>query len=166
MPTIEISQETFEALKRLAEPLVDSPDTVIRRLVEAYEGPEPLRTEEIVHRAVEEATVERHDGKRARKGQKTSHEEFYEPLLQVLREAGGQLPAGAAIDLVGERMKQVLKPVDLARLPSGEVRWRNTVRWARHRLAEQGRILKGAPHGFWVLADFDDPFLDGQGRPL
>ena len=36
MPTIELSQQTFDRLKELAEPLVDTPDTVVHKLLEAY----------------------------------------------------------------------------------------------------------------------------------
>ena len=36
MPTVRLDDEVFEALKKLAEPLVDTPNSVIRRLLEAH----------------------------------------------------------------------------------------------------------------------------------
>jgi predicted transcriptional regulator len=50
-PTIEISDEIFNRLKNLAEPLVDTPDSVIGRLIDCFE-----RTSD-VHEAHETAGV-------------------------------------------------------------------------------------------------------------
>jgi hypothetical protein len=36
MPTITVSDESYVALQGLAEPLVDTPDTVIAKLLRAY----------------------------------------------------------------------------------------------------------------------------------
>ena len=150
MPTIELSETTFDRLKELAEPLVDTPETVISRLVDGYlsaergngakpkDGKRGRKRWKRAHR----------DRKRARKGERTPTEGFYAPLLQVLKEAGGQLTANEAIDLVGELTEDHLNEVDRARLPSGEIRWRNTVRWAKQRLGKQGKLDSKSPYGF------------------
>jgi hypothetical protein len=36
MPKVDVSEETFAALQSLAKPLIDSPDSVIKRLLDAY----------------------------------------------------------------------------------------------------------------------------------
>jgi len=154
MPNIELSQPVFDQLKQLAEPLVDNPDSVILKLIEHYRGvvtdhgppskkargapPAPMR---IISR----------DRRRARKGEKTTIEEFFGPILQVLKDAGGKLSATDAIDRVGELMGNRLNEVDKARLPSGETRWRNTVRWASQRLKKDGKLDKKS-WGTWKLA--------------
>ena len=158
MPTIEVSQDTLDQLKSLAEPLVDTADSVIARLIAAQNGQrtEPVHLELTTNRTeARRPTTARKRGRkgdRARKGERTPTEGFYEPLLQVLASAGGQLPAVDAINRVGQAMGSKLNEVDRARLPSGEVRWRNSVRWARQRLEEQGKLADKAPYGVWKLA--------------
>lgn len=159
MPTIEVSQETLDRLKALAEPLVDTADSVIARLIAAQNGQRsgsvhvelPASRPE-TRRPAGAPRKRGRKGERARKGERTPTEGFYEPLLEVLASAGGQLAAVEAIDRVGRAMDSKLKDVDRARLPSGEVRWRNSVRWARQRLEEQGKLDPKAPYGIWKLA--------------
>src|ERR1700740_1139836 len=133
MPNIDISQENFDRLKALAEPLVDTADTVIARLLAAHNGHSNGRPESLVETPKRATTGSRsvsrrrgRKGDRARKGERTPTEEFYQPLLDALATAGGQLQAVEAIDRVGQLMKDRLNDVDRARLPSGEVRWRNS----------------------------------------
>jgi hypothetical protein len=143
MITIEISTATLRRLQGHAEPLVDTYDTVIQRLLDAAEasnGPEPPPAP----RELEPL--------RAPKGKKTPNEAFYGPIVKVLREAGGKLPTSEAVDRVGRLMKDTLNDVDRARLKSGEPRWRNTVRWARNDLVRKGTLDPSAPHGVWRLA--------------
>lgn len=93
----------------------------------------------------------RDDGReviRAARGEKTPNEAFYDPIKKVL--ADGQLRCAEAIDRVGRLME--LNDVDKAVLKSGEVRWRNTCRWARTRLMENGVLDDNAPHGWWRLS--------------
>lgn len=158
MPRIEISQENFDRLKSLAEPLVDTADSVITRLLAGQNGQHNGGPELAVAspkkgaRGLPAAPRRRgRKGERARKGERTPTEEFYEPLLQALGTAGGQLPAVEAINHVGQIMAAKLNDVDRARLPSGEVRWRNSVRWARQRLEEQGKLDTKAPYGVWKV---------------
>lgn len=154
MPTIELSQNVFDKLKELAEPFVDSPDSVIQRLLDAYHA--NGRSAEIPSGSLKPPRVPppkvvARDRKRARKGEKTAIEVFYEPILRVLKEAGGKLPVDEAIERVGKLMADRLNDVDHARLPSGEVRWRNTLRWASQRLKQEGKLEK-KPWGTWRLA--------------
>jgi len=159
MPTIEVSQDTLDRLKSLAEPLVDTADSVIARLIAGQNGQRngPVELAVITARAETKRSPSAprkrgRKGERARKGERTPTEGFYEPLLQVLAASGGQLPAVEAINRVGQTMANRLNEVDRARLPSGEVRWRNSVRWARQRLEEQGKLDPKAPYGVWKLA--------------
>jgi hypothetical protein len=144
MPEIKVSQATFNRLKELAEPLVDSADTVIGRLIEFYEVNGAKAAKQLSKAAP--------DRQRARSGEFTPNEDFLEPLVQVLRKAGGELPAGDAINAVGDLMGDRLNEVDRAQLPSGEVRWRNNVRWASNRLKKNGKLDPEAPFGTWRLA--------------
>jgi len=153
MPTVEISQVHFERLKQLAEPLVDTADSVVGRLLEAYRE-DGSAMEEAGGARRDRSSQPRpatRDRKRARKGERTPTEAFYEPLLHVLKEAGGELSAAEAIDRIGRVMAGQLNEVDRSRLPSGELRWRNGARWARQRLENQGKLDTQAPYGVWKL---------------
>lgn len=157
MPTIELSQASFDKLKELAEPLVDTPETVIERLIENYHAnaPSGARGPRAVKGGGMGSVVARivtRDRRRAKKGEKTPIEDFFDPVLRVLKEAGGKLPANEAIERVGQLMANRLNDVDRAKLPSGEVRWRNTVRWASQRLQQQGKLDKKATWGIWKMA--------------
>ena len=50
-------------------------------------------------------------------------------------------------------MAERLNEVDRQALKSGELRWRNTVRFARNDLVTQGKLADGSDFGFWELAD-------------
>jgi hypothetical protein len=155
MPSIDLSEQTFDKLKDLAEPLIDTPDTVIQRLLDAYNAngagfaPRPKTVKGGSGAALK---IVSRDRKRARKGEKTPIEEFCTPLVRVLKDAGGKLPANEAIERVGQLMSEQLNDVDRSRLPSGEIRWRNTVRWACQRLQEDGKLDKKSTWGIWKLA--------------
>lgn len=145
MITIDIEKRTLQRLQEHAEPLVDTVDTVINRLIDSVEEkgrgteagqPRPARRP-----------------RRAPKGEKTPNEEFYKPIIQVLREAGGELRTAKAVDRVGELMRGRLNDTDLGELKTGEPRWRNTVRWARNDLVNRGALDPDAPHGVWRLAN-------------
>ena len=81
-------------------------------------------------------------GARAARGAKSPGEAFTVPILQVLEAAGGRAPAAQVEDSVGELMAVQLNEVDRARarVRSGAVRWRVTLRWAGHRMREEGLL--------------------------
>ena len=151
MPSIHISAETFMQLQGLGEVLIDTPETVIRRLIRD-------------HRA-------KPNGKprgwpvpqqgRVKKGEKTRNEAFYDPIIKVLRDAGGRLATAEAVDRVGELMPERLSHIDRQPLRTGEIRWRNTVRFARHDLVTLGKLNDNSGFGFWELAKRDQANAPG-----
>lgn len=143
MITIEIERQTLQRLQEHAEPLLDTPDTVIKRLLDVFEGTARQRSTRGGGRS--------NSPERAAKGEKTPNEAFYDTIVQVLKEAGGELRTGDAVDRVGKLMRSKLNEVDMGELKTGEPRWRNTVRWARNDLVNQGVLDPDAPHGTWRL---------------
>ena len=145
MPEIHVSEKTFERLQALARPLVDTTDTVVARLMDYYEsnnrrGDDQGRAQPIPN-----------NGDRAQPGEFLPFDQFIQPLVEVLSAAGGELPAGEAIDAVGELIGHRFTEVDRAPVSSGEVRWRNNVRWARNELKKTGKLDPNARHGVWKL---------------
>lgn len=170
MPQIEISEETYRALKQLAEPFEDTPESVIRQLLNQHSAPNQAEKQEGTEDSPEERVnhvagaaldlspgeLRELNGRRAKPGEFTPPEEFEDSVITALSEAGGELSTQDAIDRVGELMKEELKPMDMARIPSGEIRWRNNARWARQKLVEKGKLDSDSPHGVWRLSQNDD----------
>lgn len=162
-PTIRIDDEVFEALKRHAEPLVDTPNSVLRRLLEL-----PNDREQPVHDRAEAPSqasrpvrrgrrgARRSAGtssKRARPGSVLPDEEYERPILQILNEKSGRAPTSEVIDGLGERLDGRLTPTDKETLGSGQVRWRNRAQFVRLRLVERGDMAKDSPRGVWEITD-------------
>ena len=73
-------------------------------------------------------------------------------ILDVLREAGGELEADEAFERLETRMADSLLEADQERTPEGELRWRYAARRARQALIADGLMTKSRP-GVWELAE-------------
>jgi Mrr N-terminal domain len=164
-PTIRIDDDVFEELKKHAEPFVDTPNTVLRRLLNLGEtGPAEMNvaedTSEVLaqpaptgQRTVRQRRRKAARPPRAKKGS-ILHESAYElPMLQILSEHGGRAAAREVIDELETRLDGQLTELDNEQLASGDVRWRNRAQFVRLRLVEQGDMVKDSPRGTWELSD-------------
>jgi hypothetical protein len=156
-PTIEIDDETFEFLKQNAEPLVDSPSTVLRRLLELDRNPtEPTSLSKPAQEARAPRPPKRKGkrrSKRARSGSLLPETEYELPILEVLERHGGRAPSREVVAEVGKIVEQKLTEVDRENLASGGLRWENRVHFTRLRLVEQGLLEKDSPRGVWEISD-------------
>lgn len=75
------------------------------------------------------------------------------PILQVLDEAGGSAATGAVVNAVGELLRDRFTEHEYEVMPSGDIRWRNRVQWARNNLVERGLLDSDSPWGVWALSD-------------
>ncbi|MEE9466608.1 MAG: winged helix-turn-helix domain-containing protein [Candidatus Neomarinimicrobiota bacterium] len=143
MPTIEIDDKVWSKLQELAIPLVDSPNTALRRILKITENDSdvPLAL----------------PGKRRhthRSGERTPQKAFRNPILAVLLKMGGRGRTNDVLDRVGDEMKDTLNSTDREYLPSGnDIRWRNAVQWERQVLVDEGMLKEGSPRGIWELTD-------------
>jgi hypothetical protein len=71
-------------------------------------------------------------------------------IVDVLREAGGELPAEEVLDRVRAVIGDRLRPGDEELTPAGELRWRYAARRARQSLIDEGVMVPGRP-GSWQL---------------
>jgi hypothetical protein len=176
-PTVRIDEEVFDELKKHAEPFVDTPNTVLRRLLglTSSEGLQ-LDTVEADHAGEEEAQIvtasrgaqsrsrsHRRKGRaprrpRAKTGSILSETEYEVPMLKIIAEHGGRAPAREVLDELETRLGDRLTEVDKQELSSGNVRWRNRAQFVRLRLVERGDMVKDSPRGVWEIS------LQGQKR--
>lgn len=142
MPTIRVSPEVFEGLQKLAEPLVDTPSTVIRRLLEK-EGVLGQAGARPALRVPAQAA-----------GSLTPQAVFEAYLLQVLlREFDGRAHKRDATHAVVKRMLKDghIGAAEQELVATGETKAENMIVWARNALKDRGWISRLAPRGVWEL---------------
>ncbi len=181
-PTIRIDDEVYEQLKGKAEHFVDSPNSVLRRLLDldpadaqlvSTDEPEPPENgrsapnrlalampPEVISPPAKSnsgsraSSPKRSAGKvRAPAGTLLREEEYELPMLQALVELGGSAPSRAVIDLVGSKIKDRLMDLDKEKLNSGAIRWENRIQFVRLRLIQQGLMSKETGRGVWAISD-------------
>lgn len=163
---IDLDQDIFEYLKSEAEPFVDTPNTVLRRLLGIGDTIEtapakPAAQNTTVSAAKHGNRTGRKKGSRSRVPRRTRaasgtllpEEKYERPLLKVLADAGGQAPYRDVVEAVGRELKDQLLPADFESLNSGGIRWQSRLQFVRLRLIERGYLDKNAPRGIWGITD-------------
>lgn len=150
MPTIRIEDDVLEGLKKIAEPFTDTPNSVIRRLLQERgvlaksEGQATITTAALPRTDV---TAER----------AATPQRICEPyLLHVLHtKFKGRATKQEATEAVIEALKSrgFLGAADFDPVSSGESKIANTIAWSRNALKEQGLINRATPKGIWELTD-------------
>lgn len=174
MQVIEIEDDVWEALQRHAEPLVDTVDSVMRRLLgmnSRSSSPSPPRgptspgTDVAAHARLDASHPLRSSGRRsagsrgrptrprARRGALVPQSAYEQPLIDALRAAGGTTSTQEALDAVGLRMKGLFTELDLEELRPGLPRWQSRTHFVRRDLVKRGLISDDGPRGMWSLTD-------------
>lgn len=149
MPTIRLEQEVFDGLKKLAEPFVDTPNAVIRRLLieKAILPPQPQASKpQVALRASERALT-------PELTPQTIYEQF---LIAVLaQEFDGRGDKRRVTQAVIEKMVKhgFIGTADLELVATGETRAENTITWGRNALKNRGLIARGSKRGVWELTE-------------
>jgi hypothetical protein len=95
-------------------------------------------------------SIPAHTRHRFSAGAKTPQKEYYGPILRAVEELGGKALPCEVLAKVGDALQVKFTPVDLARLPhKNETRWKNTARWARSVLVNEGLMVDR--RGVWEL---------------
>ena len=177
MPEISLTDETWARLKSRAEPFEDTPESVIRRLLDATDTQE-LREGSAMYsvgaHALDEqppspvtaisrsntpsiarlSAPEKRRLPRLGHGIKVPQIEFRNPILLVLQEMGGSGQTQEVLEGVERRMHNRLTSVDYALIPSGhEARWRKSANWERMNMVNDGLLQNDSPRGIWKLSD-------------
>lgn len=143
MPTVRIDDEVFEALKKLAEPLVDTPNSVLRRLLDLEKkSPAP-------------SPRDRGQAPNSRPREKTPQSVYEQNLLEVLAAPpfnGRGNKKDVTLAVVERMMKRGLIPAsDMEFVATGETKAENKISWGRNLLKNRGLIRDDAPRGIWEL---------------
>ena len=149
VPTIRIAEDIFEGLKKLAEPLVDTPGDVIRRLL-IEKG--ILKDSPQKRRAVPPPP----SSEKALTPDLTPQHDYELFLLHSLaQDFGGMGDKRSVTQAVVQRMvKQgFIGPAELELVATGETRAENTITWGRNALKNRGLIARGTRRGTWELTE-------------
>jgi len=158
MPEVDLDNDVFEYLQSEAQPFVDTPSTVLRRLLKLngrQNGAEPEAPAPVKSRTGPAKRVKRPDQTRTRAAAGTILPEarYEHPLLRALVAAGGRAPYREIVDAVGAALKDELMPADLEALNSGTIRWQSRLQFVRLRLIERGLLDRDTPRGVWGITD-------------
>lgn len=172
-PHIELDDEVFDYLKTQAEPFVDTPNTVLRRLLGIDDSTSEAMTPPAQSSVTSSPTVPRTPADyrrgiptrkkstksaapkrtRAATGTLLPEAQYERPLLKALADAGGQAAYRDVVDAVGRELKDDLMAADFEKLSSGSVRWQSRLQFVRLRLIERGYLDKRAPRGIWGITE-------------
>jgi hypothetical protein len=155
--TIEVDEQVFAEIKSHAEPFVDSPNSVLRRLLGIDDstpaGASPAGG------APERLQSGAKLGRRASPGSILPEREYELPILEELIARGGSAHATEITNAVGERMADRLTALDREKLDSGDIRWRNRVQFTRLTLKRRELIASDTPRGVWEVTEKGRAFV-------
>ncbi|MDK9701456.1 MAG: winged helix-turn-helix domain-containing protein [bacterium] len=106
-------------------------------------------------------------GKRGRKPKSVvvapyhAQKDYYRPILESLRIAGGSLTGTACLQKVRETMEMHegdLEIIESTKSP----RWMNVAPWARIKLVKCGLMKSDSPRALWEISEKGNEWLDGK----
>lgn len=159
-PSIRVDEEVYAFLQGNAQPFVDTPNSVLRRLLKlgdsqpeaaANQGERPGTPRRSKPRAKSARPRATRRSQRARPGSILPHDAYVLPILEAIQESGGTAPTRNVIESVGRKLERDLTSVDREPLPSGTVRWENRAQFVRLRMVEEGLLAGDSPRGVWTI---------------
>lgn len=159
MPTIRISDEAWERLKRWAVPLEDTVDDALKKVLdaaEAYSG---------IGQAKHETPARKVAPGRRRRGGKLPQKEFRIPIMEAVYKLGGTASTKQLRPIMAERMKPRLGDPDYKLVKTGEPRWWNAICWERNDLVKEGLFRRDSERGVWELSEEGVRFIESQLKP-
>lgn len=149
MSWIEIDEEVLGQIKAQAEPFLDSPNDVLRRLLDLVEGVRPTCATPPSERPLGAAAWRwRPDA-----GEALPEGGYELPILKALAEQGGRSRARAVMRIVGGSMASSFSAADRVRMTNNEERWSNRLRFCRRRMLERGYVRRDSPRGVWEITE-------------
>jgi hypothetical protein len=178
-PIIEIEEDVFAEMQRQAVPLIDTPDSLLRRLLGMSaprgEGGQPRlagprsssprqhdrvsRTDLTMPSHRSSALDTRREARRAKPkreraatGSIAPESVYKRPILDILIDKGGRAPKREVLDELGVRISSELLPAD-HEMMGNEERWRKRAQFVRLAFVKQGLMKADSPRGLWEISD-------------
>jgi len=154
MQSIDVTERTYRRLLERIEHFGETAEDVIVRLLESTSPPGASAD----GRAAPASSPGK--ARRATPGTILPERAYWRPILAIIANAGGSMPANDVIDALESRIRRQLRERDFDLLEMGEVRWRNRARFARLRMKEQGLLSAESPRGVWEITARGREYLD------
>jgi hypothetical protein len=175
---LTVDEEVFGALQAEAIPFEDTPNSVLRRILELdstrHATPPPASKKQVnprergkggSRRRASSTTTTKVKRFRAPRGALLPEAHYEEPILAALDELGGRVPTRELLDALEPKLKPLLRPLDLEMLDgSNLVRWKNRSQFVRLKLVQSGDMVKGSPRGVWEISEQGRQRLAGAAR--
>lgn len=102
------------------------------------------------------------------KGLKTPEKEFRIPILEALVELGGKAEAKEVLKIVEQKLKEKLNKYDYENIPSDphKIRWKDTARWCRNTLVNEGLLSSNSPKGIWEITEKGRKYLEDYKKRI
>jgi len=155
--TIRLDDDVFKGLQSLAQPFTDTPNSVMRRLLQERGAlPTAKTVSESTDATIEKSPVDERTPRRPRVSGLTPQPTYEKYLLHVLAtrfngKGDEHEVTKAVIALLQSR--EPLSPADLERVKTGETKAENTIACGRNALKERGLISLSSPRGTWQLTE-------------
>jgi len=152
MPTIRVEDDIFAGLKTLAEPFTDTPNSVIRRLLEEKGVLTKLQSTVEAHPNQSKSDTKKPT---ATKNNSLTPQPIYEKFLHYVLatqfHGSGEKKevTSAVINLM--KSKGFISSEDLKEVSTGETKAENTIAWGRNALKDNLIISKDFKRGIWEL---------------
>lgn len=138
---IEVSEKLFRRLQKFSAPLVDTPESLISKLLDSYED----NIKESGHNTKEKPTL------------RIGQDDLTPFIIFILKENGGKLSKSDVEGQVYKILKQFLNDEWYTeKLSSQNVqRWKHNLAWAKEKAKTLGLIKKPkrSERGYWELTD-------------
>lgn len=156
MPTIRVEEDVFQGLKAIAEPFVDTPNSVIRRLLEgrgvlaqAQTNTATSSIENVISPSSEKSNSNIH--RKSLTPQSTYEQYLLYVLGKNFKGRGGKHEVTKEV-ITLMKSNGYINAADLEIVSTGESKAENTIAWGRNALKEQGLIRRDSPRGIWELS--------------
>ena len=141
MRMIQIDDEVFAEIQKVAVPLVDDANGSLRRVFG-------------LPSAAPRAMANGHDGRqRLERGKLTPHSVLRRHIYEVLIGHGGSARRQLVLVEMAKKLDGRLTESDTIRTRTGECKWENRASWERQNMTIAGLLVNGAPHGIWQLTE-------------
>jgi hypothetical protein len=150
MPTIRISQQTWERLKTYATPLEDTADDVVSIALDALEA--ARRKGLRIARHSTAASLPKRNSERPKRGKRAPLKKFRAPLLETLYRLGGKAYSREIRKTIERLVAPMLGKADYELVSNDVPRWWNAICSVRNDLIRQGLFRNDSERGIWELS--------------